>query len=137
TQRTAIEAALARAASGHAPLTLAAGGVGCFPNCRRPRVIWAGIHEHAEQLSALQQAVEQFVAPLGYPTEDRPFSPHLTLGRIQREASPGDVQRLGERVANTPPMEPERWQVDRISLIRSELKPSGAVYTPLFHAALG
>ncbi len=137
TQRAAIEAALAHAASGHGPFTLAAGGLGCFPDCRRPRVVWAGIHESPEELAALQQAVEQFVAPLGYATEDRPFSPHLTLGRIQREARPGDVQKLGERVANTPPTEPERWQVDRISLIRSELKPSGAVYTPLYHAALG
>jgi 2'-5' RNA ligase len=137
TQRAVIEAALAQAASGHAPFMLAAGGLGCFPNCRRPRVVWAGIRESLDALAALQWAVEQFVAPLGYPTEDRPFSPHLTLGRIQRDARPGDVQKLGERVVGTPSTEPERWQVERITLIRSELKPAGAVYTPLFHAALG
>jgi 2'-5' RNA ligase len=135
-KRDSIEKALANAVQGHAPFGLAAAGLGCFPNVRRPRVAWVGIHDHAEALVALRNAVETFIAPLGYPTENRPFDPHLTLGRVRREAQQSDIQKLGELIASTLTPDPQRWQVTGVSLIRSELKPTGAVYTRLHHAPL-
>jgi 2'-5' RNA ligase len=134
TQRDTLEKAVAQAVQGHAPFFLSTAELGCFPNFNRPRVAWVGLHGNLEALSAVRDAVEQYVAPLGYPTEDRPFSPHLTLGRVRREARRDDVQKLGALIARTPALEPQRWQVSGISLIRSELKPTGAVYTLLFHA---
>jgi 2'-5' RNA ligase len=137
-QRGELERALTTAVQGHAPFTLSVSDLGCFPNPRQPRVVWVGIHETSGALLALRNAVEEHIAPQGYPTEDRAFSPHLTVGRVRREARRADVQKLGELVAGTPSSEEsQRWQVTSVSLIRSELKPGGAVYTPLVHAPLG
>ena len=115
---------------------LSTGGLGCFPNPSRPRVVWIGLQNQVKALSALRDDVERLIAPLGYPTEDRLFSPHLTLGRVQRDARRPDVQKLGELISNFPAPTAQPWQVAGVSLIRSELKPTGAVYTPLFHAPL-
>lgn len=136
TKRDSLEEALAKAVEGHTPFTLSTGSLGCFPNANRPRVAWIGLQNQIEALAALRDAVERLIAPLGYPAEDRPFSPHLTLGRVRREARRDDIQKLGDLIANSPPPTAQRWQVTGVSLIRSELKPTGAVYTALFHAPL-
>ena len=136
-QRGELERALTTAVQGHAPFTLSVSDLGCFPNLKQPRVVWVGIHESSEVLLALRNAVEEYIAPLGYPTENRAFSPHLTVGRVRREARRADVQKLGELVASMPTSESQRWTVTTVSLIRSELKPGGAVYTPLLRAPLG
>jgi 2'-5' RNA ligase len=136
TKRDPLEKGLANAVEGRTPFTLSTGGLGCFPNASRPRVVWIGLQDQIEALAVLRDAVERLIAPLGYPTEDRPFSPHLTLGRVQREARRDDIQRLGDLIASSATPPAQRWQVTGVSLIRSELKPTGAVYTPLFHAPL-
>lgn len=79
------------AAPAPGPIEIAVRGLGWFPNERRPRVFWAGI-DGGEPLRSLAQATEQAVAQLGVPVEERPYSPHLTLGRI-REAVPLDALR--------------------------------------------
>ena len=135
-QRDALQDALDRAVDGHAPFDLAAGGMGCFPNLKRPRVVWSGIHQNLTALQALRDGVETQISPLGYPTDDRPFSPHLTLGRVNRNASRAQVQQVGEVVGQTPADARWRWTVARVALIRSELKPGGAVYITLHHADL-
>ena len=135
-QREALQKALAHAVHPHAPFELAAGGLGCFPNPRRPRVAWVGVHQNAEALRGLRDAVEAHMAPLGYPTETRPFHPHLTLGRVRKDARRQDVQALGTLIAKSAFPQRETWTVHNVALIRSQLKPSGAVYTPLFHASL-
>jgi 2'-5' RNA ligase len=136
TKRDSLEKALLKAVEGHKPFTLSTGSLGCFPNANRPRVAWISLQNQVEALTALRDAVERLIAPLGYPTEDRPFSPHLTLGRVKREASRNNIQRLGELITTSPTPPAQRWQVTSVSLIRSELRPTGAVYTPLFHAPL-
>jgi 2'-5' RNA ligase len=136
-QRDTLQDALTRAVHGLLPFDLATGGLGCFPNPKRPRVVWVGIQGQMDILHTLRDAVEAQIAPLGYPTEDRPFSPHLTLGRVRREADRRDVSRLGELVAGTALEQAVAWHINQVCLIRSELKPSGAVYTSLFQAALG
>jgi len=135
-KRASLEKALTEAVKGHAPFALTTGTLGCFPNTKQPRVIWVSIQNDTDALKALRDAVEEHIAPLGYPTEDRPFSPHLTLGRVHRDARRNDVQQLGELIASATVASTHEWQVTDVSLIRSELRPSGAVYTPLFHAPL-
>src|SRR5439155_877838 len=78
-----VRAALGRAAAGARPLPLALGEFGVFPDFQRPRVVWAGITADS-RLEILQHRVEQEFAPLGFPTEARPFRPHVTLGRAAR-----------------------------------------------------
>jgi 2'-5' RNA ligase len=135
-KRDSLEKALLKAVEGHTPFALSTGLLGCFPNTNRPRVAWIGLQDQIEALAALRDAVERLIAPLGYPTEHRRFNPHLTLGRVKREAPHDSIQRLGELIAAFPAPTAQRWQVTGVSLIRSELKPTGAVYTPLFRAPL-
>jgi RNA 2',3'-cyclic 3'-phosphodiesterase len=132
-----VQRALARAATVVAPFTITAGGVGCFPNTRQPRVVWVGLEELSGALPRLRNAVESEVAPLGFPTEKRAFQPHLTLGRVQRNASPADVRRAGQVIAATSTGPLGEMVVSEVSYIKSDLRPTGAVYTTLFEAALG
>ena len=91
-----------QAAAQVSPFRFTVGGLGCFPNTRRPRVVWVGLQEPTGALARLRDAVEAQVAPLGFPTETRPFRPHLTLGRVQRHASKSEVSEIGEVVVTSP-----------------------------------
>lgn len=131
-----LNAGLQRACQGFGPFTIACSGLGCFPNPSRPRVVWVGIDEPRGVLAGLQRAVEREIAPLGYPTEDRGFSPHLTLGRVGRDASRDDARRLGELIVSRQVGKLAQMEAHAVSLIRSELRPTGAVYTRLYEAEL-
>jgi 2'-5' RNA ligase len=116
----------------HAPAcTFTVGELGCFPNPRRPRVVWVGVQEPAGRLAALQDAIEEVMAPLGYPPEGRGFTPHLTLGRVRPGARRSDVAQVGEVVTGTTGEPLAEVSADHFALIRSVLKPTGAEYTTL------
>jgi 2'-5' RNA ligase len=132
-----VQAALAVAASQIEPFTFYVGGLGCFPNQRRPRVVWVGIQEPTNRLARLREAIEDQVAPVGFPTERRSFHPHLTLGRVQRYASKSEVRQIGEVVAGSITGTIDEVAVASVCYIKSDLRPSGAVYTTLAEAALG
>lgn len=126
-----IKAAL-EAVARHAPAcTFSVGGLGCFPNLRRPRVIWVGVQEPTGRLAALQDAIEEAVAPLGYPPEGRGFTPHLTLGRVHQRASRSDAARIGEVISAAEVARLGEAPADRFVLFRSVLKPTGAEYSVL------
>ena len=135
-QVDAVKAALDRAVSAISPFTISVGGLGCFPNSQRPRVIWVGLYEPTGTLASLRDAVESHVAPLGFPTENRPFRPHLTLGRVQRRASKSEVREAGEVVEASAMGDLHEMAVRGVSYIKSDLKPSGAVYTTLHEVRL-
>jgi 2'-5' RNA ligase len=116
----------------HAPAcTFTVGELGCFPNPRRPRVVWVGVQEPAGRLAALQDAIEEVMAPLGYPPEGRGFTPHLTLGRVRPGARRDEVSRVGEVVTGKTGEPLAEVSADHFALIRSVLKPTGAEYTTL------
>jgi len=71
-------------AAASAPFTLHLDQLGCFPNERRPRVIWVGVRGATEEAAALKGAIDRMLAPLGWEPEKRSFHPHLTLGRVKR-----------------------------------------------------
>jgi len=131
-----ITRALQKSCQGFAPFSLSCGGLGCFPNLKRPRVMWVGIQEETGTLAKLQKAIEENVAPLGYPAEKRKFSPHLTLGRVQKRAGAGDQRRLGELVGASEIGILGQMEVRSVNLMRSDLRPSGAVYTRLAEVEL-
>jgi len=133
----AVKAALAQAAAEVGPFTFTVGGLGCFPNTRRPRVVWVGLQESTGALAHLRDEVEARVASLGFPTEKRPFSPHLTLGRVQRRASQAKVRAVGQVIAASEVGTLDEMAVTAVSYIKSDLQPSGAVYTILSEAQLG
>jgi 2'-5' RNA ligase len=96
----------------------------------RPRVIWAGVREGADDVTSLAHAVEDALAALDMPREARPCHPHLTLGRVK---SPANLSRLTQLVAQLADEELGGMLVREICFIRSELLPQGAQYTVLQH----
>ena len=126
-----IKRALAAVARHVPACTFTVGELGCFPNPRRPRVVWVGMQEPAGRLAALQDAIEEVMAPLGYPPEGRGFTPHLTLGRVRPGARRDEVSRVGEVVTGKTGEPLAEVSADHLALIRSVLKPTGAEYTTL------
>lgn len=131
-----IKAALGQATAESQPFGIDVGGLGCFPNLRRPRVVWIGLQEPTGMLVRLRDSLENLVASLGFPAEKRPFHPHLTLGRVQRYVSKSDVREIGEVVSTSAFGKIGEISVSSVSYIKSDLLPSGAVYTTLSEAQL-
>lgn len=131
-----LQAALDAAVAGRSPFDLRVEGLGAFPNTQRPRVVWIGVEGNLKPLKTLRRRVEEHVSALGYSAEDRSFTPHLTLGRVQRGASRRDTNAIGELVESTMVEALASWRVEAVSLMRSELHPDGTVYTEVFRAPL-
>jgi 2'-5' RNA ligase len=130
-----VASVLDQAASAQAPFSVTVGGIGCFPDGRNPRVVWAGLDDPTGRLRLLHASIESGCAAIGMAPEARPFSPHLTLGRVRREAGPetaGVVRAIleAERAFHAGEM-----LADAVHLFRSDLRPTGAVYTRLHSAA--
>jgi 2'-5' RNA ligase len=96
-----------------------------------------GLKEPTGRLRALWQSIETHVAPLGWPTERRGFQPHLTLGRLRQRVSSAERQAIGRLVERDNVGWLAGMDVSAVSLIKSDLRPSGAVYTILAEAQLG
>jgi 2'-5' RNA ligase len=124
-------------AKNHPPFTFEVGKLGCFPNPRRPRVLWVGVHEPSGLLVALHSALESEFEHLGFEREGRSFHPHLTLGRTRRQATKSATRALAEVLQSVEIEVLGQVPGDELRLYRSDLKPSGAVYTVLAAAALG
>jgi 2'-5' RNA ligase len=101
-------------------------GPGCFPDRRRPRVLWIGLEPHL-RLRRLASGVHEAVLACGIPQEERPFSPHITLARLSLPP-PRMVDAYLDRnkTLNLPP-----FPVHEFTLFRSRLTPQGALHTPL------
>jgi 2'-5' RNA ligase len=121
-----LTAALREAVAQHRAFGLAVRGLGAFPTPARPRVIWAGLHDATGALAVLAASVDTALAYVGVPPDTRPFSGHVTLGRVREpRRQPG----LAEALARDADF--GRVVVARVSLMRSELSPRGARYTEL------
>jgi 2'-5' RNA ligase len=132
-----VAGCLARAAAGLVPFEIEATGFGVFPNANRPRVVWVGIQGEVEALRSLHGRLESELAAQGFPKEGRPFTPHLTIGRVRDRAAPGEVRALGQAVTRLALPSLGRWCADRVAVIRSDLRPEGPIYTPLRVVTLG
>ena len=126
-----IEPALAEAARATAPFRLQPAGCGAFPSIKQPRVIWVGLQGDSEPLAQLQRRVESAMIPFGFQPEDRPFRAHLTLGRIRGR---GRLQSLQQILLAQQGFITEPFDVAELVLYKSDLRPDGARYTPLFRA---
>jgi 2'-5' RNA ligase len=128
--------AMKKAAQEVQPFKLHLGETGAFPNFQRPRVLWAGVDGEMESLRTLQQSIEKAVEGLGVEAERREYNPHLTLGRIRGAASEEEGQKVAQTLLDTNLDESLNIPVDSISLMRSTLTPTGAVYERLGSAPL-
>ena len=118
---------------GQAPISLKAKGIGVFPGIKRPRVIWVGISGQLDLLVGLHKTLDEKLEAIGFPKENRPFRGHLTLGRVKAKIDP---KKFGDTLNELGGFESESFVADRIILFKSELKPTGAVYTKLVEASL-
>jgi 2'-5' RNA ligase len=135
----AAEAALDAAAARSAPIETALHGIGAFPGLEQPRILWVGLAQGALEVRALQARVAEALAREGFPREERPWHPHLTIGRVhddrrwRREAGPALRQALAQAAAT-------RFgtlRISEVALMRSDLSPRGARYTLRRAAVLG
>lgn len=128
-----VKAALIQAAEGKGRFRLEVGGAGVFPNERNPRVAWIGMAGDIDKLSALQAAVEETMTEIGFEREDRKFTPHLTLGRIKYIKSREAWQKALDGIKD---IRLPGFDVAAVSLMKSELKRTGAVYTEVARVEL-
>ncbi len=122
------------AAIGTAPFRLEVAGTGVFPNLQRVRVVWVAVKGDVDVLGRLQQELDKGLEALGFPRENREFSPHLTIGRVRDEAGPTERQALGKLITATE-FAGGAFNVDGYSLMRSVLSRQGAIYSRLAHVA--
>jgi len=121
--------------STHHQFDISVGGSGAFPNIRQPRVVWVGVEAPAE-LTAIQTGIEMTTARLGYSREERAFSPHLTLGRVSRNITAQDVKVISKILESVRVGFLGATCVEKVHLYRSDLQPTGAVYTQIFSSSL-
>lgn len=114
-------------------LALKAECIGAFPSLKNPRVVWVGVSGETERLGLMQQRIEEALLKLGFPKEDRSFTPHLTLGRIRPGRKSKDLAGTMEDLKKTCF---GQFTVAEVVLYQSVLNPHGAVYTPLKRIAL-
>jgi len=121
-QLPAIATQLDELTAHHAPFNLHLDKLGCFPNRKRPRVIWAGMAGNENALLALKQDLDERLASLGWEKEGRPYQAHLTLGRVKNSRAVAQVKWRGE-------LEKVGMGVTAVHLIESQLQRSGPLYT--------
>jgi 2'-5' RNA ligase len=132
----AVNNSIAEACAGVRPFNLRAQGLGFFPNARQPRVIWVGFEGDETVLAGLQTRVERRLAPFVEKPGAENFLAHATLGRFQKYRRHKTEQLLPRALALRVHVFGE-WQVEDVSLFRSELSSSGAIHTPLASFPLG
>lgn len=129
----ALRSALARGLD--APgFELALRGLGRFPPHGRPRVLWAGLDGDLATFAGVQRCVEDLVEPLGVPREQRPFRPHLTLGRVADSSDLGRLEAAWRRAAAS--VDIALGAITALRLYRSTLGPGGSTYDVLDEFAL-
>ena len=115
--------------------------LGAFPRPQSPRVLWVGPSEHwekgaeAKRIAEIHGAIEQACEGFSFLRETRPFSPHLTLARIKAGERHVGVALAQGGVLNRP-LSLGSLAVETVVLMKSELKPTGSVYTKLWEVRI-
>ena len=110
------------------PLSIKIAGTGCFPNSKKPRVLWLGASGDIEKIAKLQAQLEEDFEKIGFERENRNFRPHLTLGRVK---NPGDVTGVGEAINKYIHYSAGEFICKEVVLFQSKLTPQGAIYSKL------
>lgn len=127
----AIAGRLAGLVPGLLPIELATGSLGVFPGWAAPRVVWVGLGGDVGRLERLQRAIETGLAGLGFPTEQRAFRPHLTLGRVRDTATPESRRQIGDQVRRSGTIEVRPFTATTVHLMRGQLSSQGSRYEPV------
>ena len=129
-----ISAAMEAATEKHAPFELKVSGTGVFPNLRKARVLWAGLSEGVTELINLQQDLDKALVTCGFERERRPFRGHLTLARFRNRVNPAKLEKT---IKECDGGGLGQWTVEDLVLFKSDLNPTGAIYSQLATHPLG
>jgi len=123
----AVFSATEKALEGARKFTMNLQGMGGFPDLKRPRVIWVGTGSGEKELSRMAERIEQEMEKIGFPKEKRKFSPHFTIGRVKSQKNIEGLLRL----VKSSDFQTDEIQVEEVVVMKSQLHPAGAIYTPL------
>jgi len=132
-QVTSIAQAMEHAAQGQTAFTLRAQSLGCFPQPARPRVLWVGLADPSQALARLNECLTAALIPVGFPPEERPFHPHLTLARVQNAGRASQLLPILQAYQNRDFGE---FAVTQLHLFQSELQRGGVHYSILHSVTL-
>lgn len=122
-----VKAAAREAAGANAPPLVRYGTLGCFPSRSAPRVVWVGIEDLSGALSRLHEDLDRALGRLGFEREERAFRPHVTLGRVKGTRNLPHLIRAVESLT----FHSEPTTLAALRLVKSDLQPSGSVYTTM------
>ena len=123
-----IKNTIEQVAGARSPFLMEIGGIGAFPNLVRPRIIWAGMKTGADEVTAIAREINSGLSRRGYARDEKKFRPHFTLARLKSRMNLKSLVHVFQLYDT---MNGATLIVDRIRVVQSRLKPSGAVYTPL------
>ena len=117
---------------GQKPVGLSLGRTGAFPGITRPRVLWLGLEGDTGRLQTLQARISERLKPLGY-RPDKPFQPHVTLGRTRDTARRDELETISWALKQqeNKPIDRTPFTAHHVSLMKSDLRPGGSIYTEL------
>ncbi len=130
-----VKGVIARISMRFAPLQLETSRLGAFPSILHPQTLWMGLTGELAALTELHRQLEANLCVVGYQPESRPFKPHLTIARVQSEATPAARRGLGEALSRLDAVSLPVGVLE-LTLMKSTLNPAGAVYTRLYRAEL-
>lgn len=128
-----LSEALVKKMSPYTPFYITISGLGCFPDKRRPRVLWVGVKD-ASGLIKVQKEIDDEMSGFGFLKDERDYSPHITVGRIRSQRG---VTGLLKKLEEAGSVSFDGVLINGISLMKSELKPAGAEYTTLAEIPFG
>ena len=126
-----IKAVLGELTSGAKPFRLSFRGVGAFPSPERPLILWAGARDENSNLLSIQAELEERLEKTGFDREKRPYHPHATVARLEKNVKSGAKKAVGEWLEKNRDADFGEMEVRCLSLFRSELSARGAVHTPI------
>jgi RNA 2',3'-cyclic 3'-phosphodiesterase len=130
-----FETAIEKVAGQTASFTATAEHLGCFPNAKRPSIIWAGLNRDPGPILSFKAQLDAELVKLGFVLESRPFHPHFTLGRV-REVRTTESREIAEALHRHASTQFGSWPIKTVELMRSELSPRGATHSILRSFAL-
>jgi len=129
-----VKAAAPDAAREAAPLKVAVRGVGVFPDMKRPQVVWVGLTGDTRPLIDFHDVLDEHLEQAGFEKDERRFNAHITMGRIKSKVN---TTRLAEAMGQFLEFESRAFGMDKLVLYKSDLQPTGPVYTQIDVFPLG
>lgn len=127
-----VENIVVKASQNFPPFLVKIKGLGCFPSYDWPRVIWLGLKGDLKTLASLRKKLREGLTKEGFAVDNKPFAPHVTLGRVKKGTKVGQKKEMGRQLKALQKIETQReWLVEELVVFESILHPAGSRYKPI------